>query len=239
MQGATKQKLMGSGDGASMSFHDRAGEFDREACTREKSPLPLGCSVVSLGELWKVMDCSGGKAVVPFLFVWSVSNILIYAAFIPFKYKSIRCCISRGQRARAGQCAAKMSSFPRVPLAGLEGCSSQAPRDCRRAQAFPESCAESPVKPRRGFPCVLTLPRSWAAAAARNQPHACPAAPLGAKLAPDMGTNRSSQSLLGSLGRLQQLRSGQQCLLTAQKPTVSWAHPQRGQQGRGDSAPLR
>lgn len=188
--------------------------------TQGRIPSGLGCSVVSLGEQRKVMNGSGGKAVVPFLLVWSVSNILIYAAFIPFKYKSISCCISHGERAQGSQCALGMSSSPGVPLAGLEGCGSQAPRDSRRAQAFPELCQE----PREAVAAFSPRPEA-AGVCWEQQQHGANARPalqggtctLGSQTGPDTGADSSSQALLGSLGCWQQLRPSQQCLLRAQK----------------------
>lgn len=69
-----------------------------------------------------------------------------------------------------------MSSFPRVPLAGLRAVV-QSLREGRRVQAFPVSCAKKQAAARRGFPRVRMLPRSPAAATGTSLELA-PARPL-------------------------------------------------------------
>lgn len=101
-----KGELLAESDGTAVlrvwrcpTTSTHAGELSQEA-TQRRSALSPCCPRRAV----PVMDRWSGKAGVPFLFVWSVSNILIYAAFIPFKYKSISCYISKEKKARGSQC---------------------------------------------------------------------------------------------------------------------------------------
>lgn len=128
-----------------------ARESAEDACTLEQPPLPLGCSLVSLGELWMVMNCSGGEAVVPFVFVWSVSNILIYAAFIPGKYKSISCCISSRGRSMCTVNVFIPRGAPGWP-GGLQLTGTQGHQTC---SGFSRELCQEPREAVAGFSCLL------------------------------------------------------------------------------------